>query len=206
MRQSVPNHDAGIAGFGPASFASLAASGAAPVRAWLDASARLQVEAIALTDIVDDAVGMAESRAKRGDVKVDVNVPVTLPPLQGDPHQFRQLFTNLLVNAFEALSGAGTVRITASALDEDIVRGGDQPEPMIQICIADDGPGVPPEVVDRIFSPFFTTKPQGSGLGLAIVRKIVDAHDGRIDVSSRAGAGTTFRVTVPVKTQQALFG
>ena len=56
---------------------------------------------------------------------------------------------------------------------------------MIQVEVTDNGPGVPADVMDRIFSPFFTTKPQGSGLGLAIVRKIVDAHDGRIDVSAR---------------------
>ena len=57
------------------------------------------------------------------------------------------------------------------------------------VDVADDGPGVPPELADQIFNPFFTTKPQGSGLGLAIVRKIVDAHDGRIDVEQRAGRG-----------------
>ena len=59
--------------------------------------------------------------------------------------------------------------------------------PTVVVDVADDGPGMPPELSDRIFNPFFTTKPQGSGLGLAIVRKIVDAHDGRIDVSSDAG-------------------
>ena len=58
--------------------------------------------------------------------------------------------------------------------------------------------------MDRIFSPFFTTKPQGSGLGLAIVRKIVDAHDGRIDVGERPGGGTVFRVTLPVRSQTAV--
>ena len=57
---------------------------------------------------------------------------------------------------------------------------------MIQVEVTDDGPGMPADVMERIFSPFFTTKPQGSGLGLAIVRKIVDAHDGRIDVSAPA--------------------
>ena len=168
---------------------------------------RLQVEATTLGEVVSDAVGMAENRSHRGDVKVDVDLPASLPPMHGDPHQLRQLFTTLLINAFEALGGSGTVRITAAALAvEEAAPGLDQAEPMLQVTVADDGPGVTPEVVDRIFSPFFTTKPQGSGLGLAIVRKIVDAHDGRIDVSSRAGAGTTFRVTVPVKTAHALFG
>jgi signal transduction histidine kinase len=61
-------------------------------------------------------------------------------------------------------------------------------------------------VMEKIFSPFFTTKPQGSGLGLAIVRKIVDAHDGRIDVSGGPGGGTHFRVTLPVSGDHELFG
>jgi signal transduction histidine kinase len=64
---------------------------------------------------------------------------------------------------------------------------------------------VPAELSDRIFSPFFTTKPRGSGLGLAIVRKIVDAHDGRIDVESAPGQGTRFRVTLPVSSSHEWF-
>ena len=77
--------------------------------------------------------------------------------------------------------------------------------PMIQIEVSDNGPGVAADVMDRIFSPFFTTKPQGSGLGLAIVRKIVDAHDGRIDVSAREEGGTRFRVTLPLSGSHELF-
>jgi signal transduction histidine kinase len=64
---------------------------------------------------------------------------------------------------------------------------------------------VPAELSDRIFDPFFTTKPQGSGLGLPIVRKIVDAHDGRIDLTSELGRGTRFRVTLPVSSATSLF-
>jgi signal transduction histidine kinase len=105
------------------------------------------------------------------------------------------------------MNGAGQVDISAVALDGDDEAGpGDAAGPTIQITVSDNGPGVPPDVMDRIFSPFFTTKPQGSGLGLAIVRKIVDAHDGRIDVSERPGGGTAFRVTLPVRSQQQLFG
>jgi signal transduction histidine kinase len=68
----------------------------------------------------------------------------------------------------------------------------------VLIQIADDGPGMPRDVADKVFDPFFTTKPQGSGLGLAIVRKIVDAHDGRLDLRTAQGEGTTIRVTLPV--------
>src|SRR4029079_2306222 len=122
-------------------------------------------------------------------------------PLQGDPAQLRQIFTNFLTNAFEAMNGTGLVEITAGAQEGDEDQGG----PTVVITVSDTGPGIPPEVFDRIFSPFFTTKPQGSGLGLAIVRKIVDAHDGRIDVSERPGGGTVFRVTLPFRSQAQLF-
>jgi signal transduction histidine kinase len=170
---------------------------------------RLQVEDIAVADVIRDAMTMAEGHRLRGDVELRVDVPEALRPIQGDPHQLRQIFTNLLTNAFEAMDGSGAVDITAAAVDADdeTATAAEQATgPTILITISDNGPGIPAEVIDRIFSPFFTTKPQGSGLGLAIVRKIVDAHDGRIDVGGRPGGGTVFRVTLPVRNQQQLFG
>ena len=167
---------------------------------------RLQVEHIALQDVVRDAIGLAESHVSRGGVRVDVSLPGDLAPIQGDPHQLRQLFTNLMTNAFEALAGRGSVSISAVQLAEEEVADGDGLGPSIQVEVVDDGPGVPPDIMDRIFSPFFTTKPQGSGLGLAIVRKIVDAHDGRIDVNAPISGGTHFRVTLPVSGNHQLFG
>jgi two-component system nitrogen regulation sensor histidine kinase GlnL len=151
---------------------------------------------------------MAESHVPRGGVRVEVVLPGDLAPIQGDPHQLRQLFTNLFTNAFEAMSGNGHVRLIAQhlAAEEEATAGSDtHAVPMIQVEVADNGPGVPADVMDRIFSPFFTTKPQGSGLGLAIVRKIVDAHDGRIDVSAPAAGGARFRVTLPVSGSHELF-
>ena len=106
------------------------------------------------------------------------------------------------------MGGKGQVRISAQQVageKEPTSTGELSAVPMIQVEVADSGPGVPADVMDRIFSPFFTTKPQGSGLGLAIVRKIVDAHDGRIDVSARADGGTRFRVTLPVSGSHELF-
>ena len=168
---------------------------------------RLQVEDVSVADVVRDAITMAESHSQKGHIQIRVGVPESLRPIQGDPHQLRQIFTNFVTNAFEAMNGTGTIEITALALDgeEESSTAEQTPGPMVMITITDTGPGIPPEVVDRIFSPFFTTKPQGSGLGLAIVRKIVDAHDGRIDVGERPGGGTIFRVTLPVRSQQPLF-
>jgi signal transduction histidine kinase len=170
---------------------------------------RLEVEDVSLADVIRDAMTVAESHERRGAVTVSVDLAESLRPIQGDPHQLRQIFTNLLTNAFEAMNGSGAVEISALAVDGDEEAGAGAEHgagPTMVVSVADNGPGVPRDVMDRIFSPFFTTKPQGSGLGLAIVRKIVDAHDGRIDVSARQGGGTIFRVTLPVRTTQGLFG
>jgi len=105
------------------------------------------------------------------------------------------VFTNLLMNAYEAMEGRGAVTISAhpARLDD----GADGRE-ALRVDVADNGPGMPPDVAERVFDPFYTTKPQGSGLGLAIVRKIVDAHDGRIDLQTSREQGTTIRITLPV--------
>jgi signal transduction histidine kinase len=169
---------------------------------------RLQVEHITLTAVIRDAISMAESHVPRRAIEVAVSLPEDLPSIQGDPHQLRQIFTNLLTNAFEAMDGRGQVTISATQLtaEEEIAVGsGVKAVPMVQVEVADNGPGVTPDVMDKMFSPFFTTKPQGSGLGLAIVRKIVDAHDGRIDVSARPDGGVRFRVTLPVTGSHELF-
>jgi signal transduction histidine kinase len=119
------------------------------------------------------------------------------------------VFTNLLTNAFEALDGKGRIGISAiaEALEQDPAFASDPhaPTPAVIVDVSDDGPGVPTDLSDRIFDPFFTTKPQGSGLGLPIVRKIVDAHDGRIDLTSTPGQGTRFRVTLPVSSESSWF-
>jgi two-component system nitrogen regulation sensor histidine kinase GlnL len=169
---------------------------------------RLQVENILVDDVIQDAVSMTEGHVRRGDIEVQVSLPDDLPAIQGDPHQLRQIFTNLLTNAFEAMGGSGQVRISAVQLtaEDEVAFGSDVATvPLVQVEVADTGPGVPADVMDKMFSPFFTTKPQGSGLGLAIVRKIVDAHDGRIDVSGRAQGGARFRVTLPVTSNHELF-
>ena len=168
---------------------------------------RLQVEHMSLLDVIKDAIALADTHAPRGNVDVVLAIPDDLATIQGDPHQLRQLFTNLLINAFEAMNGRGSVRIEATELPEEEAPTGGEAlvGAMVQVDVTDSGPGVPPDVMDRIFSPFFTTKPQGTGLGLAIVRKIVNAHDGRIDVHVPAAGGTQFRVTLPVSSDHELF-
>jgi signal transduction histidine kinase len=169
---------------------------------------RLQVERTAIADVLHQAVLLAESRTSRGGVAVTMDVPNGLPMIEGDHTQLCQVFTNLIANAFEALEGRGEVAIAASlqATEPDPELGfTSDPPPAIVVDVVDNGPGVAAELSDRIYDPFFTTKVKGTGLGLGIVRKIVDAHDGRIDLSSSKETGTRFRVTLPVSNSAALF-
>src|SRR4029079_14218360 len=136
---------------------------------------RLERGRTAIAPVLHTAVSMAESKAKRGEVGVKLAVPEDLPLIQGDEHQVCQVFTNLVINAFEALGGTGQLRISAWAgtMEEDHGHRSEGPGnlPTLIVEIADDGPGIPAELKDRVFNAFFTTKAQGSGLGLAIVRK-----------------------------------
>jgi signal transduction histidine kinase len=156
---------------------------------------RLQVEHTGIADALHAAVSLADSKVPRGAIDVRVDVPAALPEIQADHHQLTQLFTNLLINAYEAMDGNGRVAITAATMQQD--DGGEGRE-AVRIEVQDSGPGMPPDVAEHVFDPFFTTKAQGSGLGLAIVRKIVDAHDGQIDLRTAPGSGTLIRVTLPV--------
>ncbi|HZR22253.1 MAG TPA: ATP-binding protein [Vicinamibacterales bacterium] len=169
---------------------------------------RLQVERTDVVEVLHHALSLAETKVPRRDVAVKISIEPGLPSIEGDHHQLAQVFTNLLANAFEALDGKGHITISAATgtIDEDpALTGTETPTPTVVVDVEDDGPGIPAAATDKIFDPFFTTKPQGSGLGLAIVRKIVDAHDGRIDVSSTPAVGTRFRVTIPVASASSWF-
>lgn len=164
---------------------------------------RLQLDRASIGEALQGAVTMADGKAQRGAIAVDVHVPEQLPTIQADRHQLAQVFANLLINAYEALNGRGAVTLTARLVEPGeagaLLVDGYQPGQSVIVEVTDTGPGISSEVADKIFNPFFTTKPQGSGLGLAIVRKIVDAHEGRIDVTSIPDRGTSFRVTLPVE-------
>jgi two-component system sensor histidine kinase PilS (NtrC family) len=109
-------------------------------------------------------------------------------PVRGDPDQLRQVLWNLLINAAQALAGrGGTIRVGC----------GPGPDGGADLSVVDDGPGIDPAVRERLFTPFFTTKPSGTGLGLATVHRIVDAHRGAISVASTPGHGARFTVHLP---------
>lgn len=163
---------------------------------------RLQLGPTDLAEVVQQALALADGKVPRRSTRVRVDLQPGLPRIDGDHHQLCQAFANLMINAFEALDGQGQldVRVRADAIEQDPAFAGAPrtPMPVVIVEIADDGPGVASDLCDRIFLPFFTTKTKGSGLGLPIVRKIIDAHDGRIDLHSMPGRGTEFRMTLPV--------
>jgi two-component system NtrC family sensor kinase len=114
-----------------------------------------------------------------------------MPVIQADPAQLQQVFINLLNNAAEAMEGGGTITLAARPVDHQ----------WVEIKVSDTGCGIPEENLNKLFMPFFTTKPlgKGTGLGLSIVYGIVKMHRGQITVQSQVGRGTTFTITLPVR-------
>jgi nitrogen fixation/metabolism regulation signal transduction histidine kinase len=113
-----------------------------------------------------------------------------LPAIQADPRLLRQVLTNLFKNALEAMGGAGRLEVRASA-------SANGANPNIMIEIADSGPGVAADLIDRVGEPYVTTKKGGSGLGLALVSKIVADHRGRFELRNRPEGGAVARVILP---------
>jgi signal transduction histidine kinase len=116
-----------------------------------------------------------------------------LPEMIGDPQQLQQVFLNLFLNAADAVSEGGT--ITASTRYDKV-------ENTIAIELHDTGQGIPAELVEKIFQPFFTTKGKGSGLGLAVSKRIIEEHGGSIMAMNNASGGATFRIVLPVKSDK----
>jgi len=136
-------------------------------------------------------------------IELSVDWPKNLWPVIGDPAQLDQVFLNLCVNARDAMSNGGTLKISASnqVLDERYTQFNVEAKagPFVVLEVADTGIGMTLEVADRIFEPFFTTKEvgKGTGLGLATVRAIVKSHNGFINVYSEVGQGTSFKIFLP---------
>ena len=124
--------------------------------------------------------------------KIDVNIPVDIPEIMADELLIRQAFTNLIQNSVDAMSEGGELKV------EGKYHAADGIDKMVEITIRDTGAGIPKDKIDKIFLPFFTTKPKGTGLGLALVHKIILSHNGRIEVESEEGKGTTFKIYLPV--------
>jgi PAS domain S-box-containing protein len=147
---------------------------------------RLRLEAVNVQRVVDDVARLIRPQADRQGVRLELAPPAgPLPEVALDAEKLRQAVLNLVLNALEAMPRGGTLSLRAEA------RGGE-----IRVVVADTGPGIPPEVQDHMFHPYFSTKNGGSGVGLAIAEKLVRQHRGRLDYRTGA-AGTTFTIALP---------
>jgi signal transduction histidine kinase/ActR/RegA family two-component response regulator len=158
------------------------AKGGAPIR-----------RVVSVAKLISDAADLARAGAP---VCIGLDVAEDLLSAEVDAGQIGQVLHNLLLNAKQAMPEGGTVKVRAENI---VLQDHDEPGPgaYVRISIRDNGPGIPAQIISRIFDPYFTTKPGGSGLGLATSYAIMSKHGGRISVDSRSGEGTEFVLILP---------
>ena len=165
--------------------------GARIVRGLLDFARREEPHTsdLDLVEVAKESVAFLRGK-QSPDVEIEEVYPATVVPILGDRGQLMQLLTNILNNAYDAMSGKGLIRV--------LVR---RQASRAEVEIVDQGPGIPPEAAPHIFEPFYTTKPegQGTGLGLAICHGIVQSHHGTITARNVPGAGAGFLVSLPLR-------
>jgi signal transduction histidine kinase len=153
-----------------------------------------RVERVGLGEILEQSIQVALPQGSGFQVQVHRDLQEPLPSLLGQRAHFLEIFTNLLVNAREAMNGAGEVWISARAT----------PDYSVQVTIRDSGPGIPPEELGRVWEAYFTTKDRGTGLGLAIVKHNAEMYGGRVRLESEVGKGAAFTITLPARTLMRL--
>jgi PAS domain S-box-containing protein len=139
-----------------------------------------------LNGLITACIQTLSEVARKSTVSFNLGLASRLPPVTGNASRLEQVFTNLMLNAIQAMPDGGVVSVTATATNG-----------CVEIEVSDTGPGIRQEIQDKIFLPFFTTKSDGTGLGLAICSRIIEDHGGSIEVSSAPGQGTTFKISLP---------
>ncbi|MBN1669671.1 MAG: FHA domain-containing protein [Kiritimatiellae bacterium] len=149
---------------------------------------------ISVNDAIGEVLAILEFELVRRGVKIVTELDPQIPAITGDPAQLRQAFMNMITNAKEAMPEGGTLTIQTAAEE-----GG------VAIRFSDTGPGIPPNLLERIFEPLFSTKPEGAGtgLGLFVSRQIVDTHHGTLRAESRQGEGSSFVMRLPAAGEKA---
>jgi signal transduction histidine kinase len=155
---------------------------------------------VSVHKILDRSLLLAKHRVEGRLISFERKLQAEEDVLKGDNHQLEQVFVNLLLNAIEAINGVGTLTVATglTVTDEGQLREG-EPRRWMRIQISDTGAGITSENMARLFEPFFTTKQNGTGLGLAVTRRIIEEHNGSIQVESEPGQGTTFTILLPMK-------
>lgn len=145
--------------------------------------------------LVRDSLTMAAHAVARVRIDVRVDLEGAPPNIWCDGPQIRQVLVNVILNAVEAMDEGGRLTVTVS----DQLRSAHE-STVVRLSVSDTGKGIDPEHRSRVFDPFFTTRDEGTGLGLAIVHALVEGHDGRVEIESAVGVGTTVTVAIPQET------
>lgn len=160
----------------------------------------LEIGDVDLTRILGDIVLLQREAARDQDIAFCMKLDPSIPPVQGDTHLLSRLFLNLIKNAREAVDREGTVTVETRISPSYQLTGADhRASLMVDIRISDSGCGIAQEELERIFTPYFTTKTGGSGLGLAICQKIIEDHNGLLKIESAPGQGTSMTVSLPLR-------
>ncbi len=149
-----------------------------------------------LAPLLEEVVALLASQASAQKIQIESALRLDQARVRMDRQQLAHAFMNVLLNAIQAMPGGGTLTLRAGA--DSASSGAGATAPTVRIRISDTGPGIPPEHLDRIFEPYFTTKEGGTGLGLALAHKIIQEHQGTIRAESPPGAGATFVLTLPL--------
>ena len=147
----------------------------------------LRLAPVRVPDLVAAIQPIVEPEAKKNGVKLSMDCSGAIPPVNGDAGMLRQVFLNLAINACQAMPQGGSLRITCASVSRH----------RVEVRVEDTGVGIAKEHLSKIFDLYFTTKDHGTGIGLSMVYRIVQLHDGEIEVESTQGRGTTFRVLLP---------
>ncbi len=147
----------------------------------------LRLQPVSLKMLFEEIVPVIEPEAHANHVKVVVEMPASLPSVNGDAAMLRQAFLNLTINACQAMPNGGTLRLVCAPAPQD----------KVEVRVEDTGIGIRPEDLEKIFDLYYTTKDHGTGIGLSMVYRIIQMHDGEVEVQSTPGSGTTFRILLP---------
>jgi signal transduction histidine kinase len=158
---------------------------APPRKDWLD-----------VNETIHEVIALAHSEVQRNGVALETQLSEDVPVILADRIQLQQVVLNLMMNAIEAMSGAG------EGPRELLVRSGTDESQGVLVSVQDSGPGFDPKSLDHLFDAFYTTKPQGLGMGLAISRSIVEAHGGRLWATANAPHGAVFQFTLPIGSER----